>query len=51
MRVLAQDAKNDEGLRQWWSDVDGYVRKVRVGSKTTWTLVDVARRFSSRRAT
>ncbi|KAJ7807352.1 hypothetical protein B0H14DRAFT_3091268 [Mycena olivaceomarginata] len=28
MRVLAQDAKNDEGLRQWWSDVDGYVRKV-----------------------
>ncbi|KAJ6577803.1 hypothetical protein B0H19DRAFT_569045 [Mycena capillaripes] len=28
MRVLAQDAKDDESLRQWWSEVDAYMRKV-----------------------
>ncbi|KAJ7494254.1 hypothetical protein B0H11DRAFT_930182 [Mycena galericulata] len=27
-RVLAKDAGNDEALRQWWTDVDAYVRKV-----------------------
>ncbi|KAJ7753393.1 hypothetical protein DFH07DRAFT_886813 [Mycena maculata] len=27
-RVLAQDTRNDEALRAWWGDVDGYVRKV-----------------------
>ncbi|KAJ7158718.1 hypothetical protein C8R46DRAFT_1224650 [Mycena filopes] len=26
-RVLAQDSANDEGLRNWWKNVDGYVRK------------------------
>ncbi|KAJ7041872.1 hypothetical protein C8F04DRAFT_1252363 [Mycena alexandri] len=27
-RVLAADAAKDEGLRNWWKNVDGYVRKV-----------------------
>ncbi|KAJ6630404.1 hypothetical protein B0H10DRAFT_2160322 [Mycena sp. CBHHK59/15] len=27
-RVMAQDAKEDQGLRSWWGEVDGYVRKV-----------------------
>jgi hypothetical protein len=27
-RVLASDSANDEGLRKWWGDIDGYVRKV-----------------------
>ncbi|KAJ7651060.1 hypothetical protein FB45DRAFT_30202 [Roridomyces roridus] len=28
VRVLAQDAKQDEALRTWWSEVDGWIRKV-----------------------
>ncbi|KAJ7232032.1 hypothetical protein B0H12DRAFT_1204987 [Mycena haematopus] len=27
-RVLAKDSANDESLRKWWSNVDGYARKV-----------------------
>lgn len=31
---LYSDAKTDEGLRKWWREVDGYVRKVRLLSSS-----------------
>jgi hypothetical protein len=29
VNALVDDARRDEGLRRWWTDVDAYVHKVR----------------------